>query len=103
MKKLLLITALLSTSAIANTQNEEFKTCKSLEILAGTIMKARQDNRSMSDLLEVTRGNKIATALVTDAYRQPAYVTEANKSVAVQEFKNAIFKFCYNERVAKEL
>lgn len=102
-KKLLLATALLSTSAIANTQNEEFKSCKVLEQTAGLVMQARQDGMAMSDLLEAVQHNKLGQAVVIDAFKVSRYHTQSMKQRAVQDFKNLIFKTCYNEIVAKKV
>lgn len=104
-KKLLLITALLSTGAMANTeeQNKELEMCKAFERLAGSVMEARQSNTSMSVLVDAVKGDKISLAMIQDAYRQPVYRVQANKESAVNEFKNTVFKTCYTHRVAKEL
>lgn len=99
-KKLILVSALLSFGASAKVS--EFDFCKSLENLAGTIMEKRQNGALMSDMINAVKGDELGTNLIIEAYSKHQYSTEKNKQAEIQKFKSRVFSACIvSEEAAK--
>lgn len=101
MKRLLLLTLLISTPAHAKTQAE---TCKEVEENAQATMTLRQwQVKSMAEQME--RANSLFTAddivgiatkqLIIDAYSLPVYETPEMQQIAITEFANQAMVQCY--------
>ncbi|EEQ95649.1 hypothetical protein ACI50E_06475 [Brucella sp. ZJ1_1] len=102
MKRLVLISyitaVLTATSAAADTEAERDEFCKALGSLATSIMKHRQNNTPMSDLMKKPADasiSKISRAIIMDAYEQPAYVSEEGQQRAIGTFRNKVELECY--------
>lgn len=97
-KKLILVSALLSFNAQAN--DDDFKKCKDIEGVAGLIMEMRQKGTPMSDMIKAANGDPLGKVLIIEAYDRPKYSTDQNKKDAVQRFKNIIFGTCIKDKKA---
>ena len=93
---LLLLTILMPVNA------DKLGECNIFSEFAGTMMKYRQDNVEMSELIIFVRKQNpdtatktFAEAIIKDAYRQPLYSSSKYKLRAIKKFKNDIFLECY--------
>jgi len=93
---------LLATPALAETPSpaEVAELCSNMEELATTIMTARQENRSMSQMMVLVEQadpsvKEVVRATIQDAYNQPAYSSDRGKERAISEFGNAVASMCY--------
>lgn len=75
--------------------------CRSVESVAKTVMTARQNGRSMSDMMESTskiQGAKIAEmakSIVKTAYDKPRFTTEEHKQRAIENHGNEWAAQCW--------
>lgn len=97
--------SLLVLTSHASAEPTTQETCKSIADLAGTIMKARQNGRDMSELMELVgkyfedaEERKPYDRMVVLAYDSPRYSTEEYKNKAVSDFKNSVYLGCFKAR-----
>ena len=90
----------LAHAAPATSQETE-DVCAVMGDIAQNIMTARQNERPMSDVMQVMKHDTepavhpVIRALIIDAYRQPGYSTEENQKNAIDSFRNAAELACY--------
>jgi hypothetical protein len=90
-------------AAQEQTQQQKIaKHCASIERLARNIMLRRQENVSMSRVMEAvtTAGSNVdardlAQLIVMQAYDRPSYSTDAMQQREADEFANEWAKLCY--------
>lgn len=98
MKYAILLAVLLSTSAAQAVEPTKDELCAGWGGLAAKIMELRQDEAPMSDLMKgasVSDIEKAQRAVITAAYKEPAYGSAAAKQKAVDAFRNKIELECY--------
>lgn len=78
---------LVAATAHAETVSEQ---CSPVSQLAEKIMRARQSGISLLQLMEIANGNKIAEALVQDAFKQSRFSSEPFQDRAVQDFRERV-------------
>jgi len=98
-----LITAALLTFAAVGVQaqtQQQIENCEGVEILAGSIMKARQSGMPMAKVYTIiTSGEEgqikqLGTAMVELAYEMPQMMAESNRENSVNEFRSKMFSIC---------
>ena len=80
------------------TSDEETDFCKALGDLAETIMTARQEGASLSDMMGRIKDSEIADIqrkIILAAYEEPRWATEETKKEAIEDFRNEIELECY--------
>jgi hypothetical protein len=92
---------LIATQSIAATNSDNLIVCTAMSELASKIMTHRQSGTPMSVLLTAINNNpqdpkveKLAQAMVIDAYEIPSYNTARSQNRAVLEFENTIMLQC---------
>ena len=96
MKKLILAAAL-TLSFTAFAEEPEGDVCDQLNLLAESIMNARQSGVEMRELVRIFREGEMPDfiiPIVIQAYEMPRFSVERNKKIAIQDFKNAIYLEC---------
>ncbi len=111
----LILSLLLATTAHADDEVEPFDFCRDISLIAKEVMKARQQDRPMSEtlLIAINRfknlaeengremdeevAEKFGSELVMLAYKENISATDTYKQQKTTEFENAIFKDCYKE------
>lgn len=68
--------------------------CQGLHDYAANVMRARQLDIEVPQVMDIARGNKLQEILVRAAYREPSYTTEEYKQRAIREFANAAYLDC---------
>lgn len=94
MKKLLTALALVAFCAPAHAETP-VEICTGWGQVAENVMWGRQLGAAMSDYMAVAEGNAMLQAIVTDAYAQPRYQTDAAQIRAVEDFRSAIELVCF--------
>lgn len=69
--------------------------CASFSKLAGTVMSGRQNGILMSDAMRLAGDSKMIQAMVSDAYKQPAFSSTEYKEKAVREFTDQAYSICW--------
>tara|TARA_Y100000768_G_C23933923_1_gene661608 strand:+ start:464 stop:784 length:321 start_codon:yes stop_codon:yes gene_type:complete len=97
--KLILILVAFSSHTFSISE-EAMNLCSSFRDMAETIMTNRQNNLSMSGMMEIAMEQDdsvkdIAMTIIVEAFEQPAYSSESNKQNAVAEFSNNVYLECY--------
>ena len=91
MNKLLILIAALSAPVMA-----EQASCEQLGGTAELIMKHRQANKPMNQIMTIVKQHAPAlSVLVIQAYKEPLYSSESYKQKAIAEFRNDIELICY--------
>lgn len=80
------IGALLFVAATAHATTVN-SLCASIGELAESIMRARQSGASVTRMLETAQGNKIAEALVMDAFNTSRFTSQPFIDRAAEEFR----------------
>jgi hypothetical protein len=95
------VSSLVATQSIAATNSDNLSVCTAMSELASKIMTHRQSGTPMSVLLTAINNNpqdpkveKLAQAMVIDAYEIPSYNTARSQNRAVLEFENTIMLQC---------
>ncbi|MGB3348298.1 MAG: hypothetical protein WBA85_05985 [Brucella anthropi] len=86
------------TNAMAGPNADNDAVCKAIGGLAATIMKHRQKNTPISDLMDLETDaslSKISRALILKAYEEPAYLTDKAQTRAVDTFRNDAELQCF--------
>jgi len=93
-----LMTAALSFNLAAQESNADSigQICGSYAELAGNVMRARQNNTPIITVYKIADGNKIAIAIIKDAYAQPLFSTDDYKNNIIVSFSNDVFLNCIN-------
>jgi hypothetical protein len=100
--------ALLSAGAFAQepnprrlTKDEMAERCKVIEILAESMMAARQSGKKMSEVREtisnmisIPEGREIAELILIDAYERPRAFGEELQKRAVEDFRDGHMLSC---------
>ncbi len=95
MKKIIVLIAILSAPVMAG----ELASCDQLGGTAERIMKHRQDNGSMSQIMALVNQHAPSlSGLVLAAYKEPLFSTYAYKQTAIAEFRNDVELACYEGR-----
>lgn len=91
------LTLLLATPATAEEQpaNSPKEVCAEFSEVAETIMERRQAGASMRRMMELAETD-MQTAMVRDAYDQPAFSTERYQQRAVRRFGNDAYSVCFD-------
>ena len=101
MKNLIIAAALtLSLTAFAEDAQTDF--CDQLNIMAESIMGARQSGVEMRDMIRITREENMpgyVTEIIIRAYEKPRFSVEKNKQNAIKDFQNEIYLQCIRETV----
>jgi cellobiose-specific phosphotransferase system component IIA len=98
MKKLILIAALLSFSALADP-------CKRVETTAKAIMEARQAEVEAHVVVSLYKEDatetelKIYIIMIHDAYNSALYNKKKDKKRAVKEYSNRYYMMCWKQWV----
>ena len=87
----------------AKPPDETLSYCKTLSEMAGSIMKNRQDEMHMAEMMKVATGgepdlDELGAVIIKDAYSTSAFSTEDNQKNAVNEFKEKWFSLCVKVR-----
>jgi hypothetical protein len=90
---------MLGSPALA-TPSSDAETCKGFGELARIIMKLRQKEMPMHELMAAIKrspagGKDVNRKLVLRAYEQPRYATEKHQKLAIGEFGNAAERTCW--------
>lgn len=107
MKKIILaaalaITSIMPTAALAQDKYEQAdEICGPIGELAATIMTARQNGASMSQMMGLARDvdpsiQGLVRALVTDSFDTPKYSSSEYRQDAISEFSNEMTAKCYS-------
>lgn len=76
--------------------------CKTFGDLAEQVMRARQADRPMSELMNLVGGagddGGLARKLIIEAYSKPAYHSEPNQKRAIAEFRNSVELVCFSKK-----
>ena len=91
MKYLLILLITLSISA---SEKITVSFCTEVYDLSAMIMKMRQENTPIKDLIDVFYGNKTGINIVVQAYKQPRYSTEGHQKNAIKDFANLQMTQC---------
>tara|TARA_S200002703_G_C3797836_1_gene246416 strand:- start:2301 stop:2594 length:294 start_codon:yes stop_codon:yes gene_type:complete len=89
MKKLLLAAALLSSSAMANTD-----ICVDMHEQAGVVMRAHQSGVPATKVWEHVEGIIQMELMFEQAYSKPRYSTKAHQEKVISEFADKWFISC---------
>ena len=81
--------------AIAPLTAQAESYCAQLGQLAYNVMSHRQAGTTMSELMGMVEGDKLAIALVRDAYNEPRFSTPEFKQKSMQDFRNDVEALCY--------
>lgn len=97
---LITVCALAFSVKAATYTPENLKTCKGVNDLGRTIMKARQDKLPMMDLMEIDTGemNPLVQLMVTAAFKEPLYQSAEFQENATTEFANKWYAICLKAR-----
>ena len=79
----------------AEEAEKEQVSCEQVEVMARTIMKARQANVSASEVMKVVKDSDLMISMTVAAYKAPKFSVNANKTDAVDSFANKWFMTCY--------
>ncbi|NWC92600.1 MULTISPECIES: hypothetical protein [unclassified Pseudomonas] len=95
--------------ALAATPSDEtLSYCKTLSEMAGSIMKNRQDEMPMAEMMKVIAGGEpdlaeLGAVITKDAYSTSAFRTAEDQKIAVSEFKEKWFSLCVKVRNKRQL
>jgi len=99
-KAVLVLLLCLGTSAQA--QGSRDKICQGLGGTAATIMRTRQDDMALSQVMQVINDSdmnetylSIVRALVLEAYDRPRFTVPENQAEAVEDFRNDVELWYY--------
>ena len=90
MKKLLVATLLLSSTASANVGSS----CKMVHEYAKLVMEARQLEMPITKLMKIANGDKVAESLIKAAYNEPGYRVKENQTREIDRFANEAYLVC---------
>lgn len=98
-KAIVLAAAMLGSPAYAQSA-VPVELCSTIATLAENIMTARQANIPLADMMAVVNVSdpdiqKIAIAVVLEAYKQPVMRSNNTREQAIDSFKNAVEITCY--------
>jgi len=90
-----IVAAMISGSAMADTDSKKIAFCTDLSKTAGKIMSMRQRGFPMSKLMEVSQkhGN-LYVHIVKTAYATPRRYADENIQIEIEDFENEIFSEC---------
>jgi hypothetical protein len=98
-KKLMVGAAiLLMLVATAQAEDTDRASCEDFENLAKKIMTGRLAGVAMSDMMRVSKKDKLMDMLIMEAYESPMYTTESYKTRAISEFSNKTYMRCTKAR-----
>jgi hypothetical protein len=100
---LAVLTLSTNVALAAKPSDETLSYCKTLSDMAGSIMKSRQDEMPMAEMMKVISGGEpdlasLGAVIVKDAYSTSAFRTEEDRKRAVSEFKEKWFSLCVKTR-----
>jgi len=78
----------------SNTTDVYTKYCLTISNLATAVMKGRQNGVPMAKMIAVAKSDKIARALVMDAYSAPVASTQAEKEMTIRTFADTALLVC---------
>jgi hypothetical protein len=104
----IIFSAMLLCSNLALSDDKNIEGCENVEILAESIMTARQVGATKEKLLAATESsitdkninefqkalNVTAKNMIISAYEQPIYETEKSKKYAINSFKETWYLWC---------
>lgn len=104
MKKAIILLAmvlLLGNFNLSYAEDNAHSICKSISSIATTFMEVRQRGDSLSESVDKiknsnmdSKGKKLSTAILMNAYEKPNYSSEKYKKRAINEFANDWYKAC---------
>lgn len=97
MKHLIIVAAAAFTMTTANAQY-----CTIIGNLSESIMKARQNGVSMSDIMNMPSATSLGKAMTIDAFKEPRYSTEEFKQRAITDFRANWELACYEFKSKKK-
>lgn len=94
MKKIaLILTLVLSTSALAAEPAPMSELCPKIAELSRSVMTARQAGVSMRKVMDVAT-SPFTVDIITEAYGHPAYTTPEYKEKTIQDFEDQWYLKC---------
>lgn len=92
------IIAFFITIAMSSPTFAQTTLCESQELMAESIMKARQGGVSMRDSIEILKKHQVDTpanvAIVRMAYAENKYSTKEFQQEAIDSFRNKVYLMC---------
>lgn len=98
MQRIIFTIAMIAAGSAAAAEPTKDELCAGWGRLAGKIMELRQDEAPMSDVMKIATsgGNAdVERAMILEAYKDPAYGSDAAKRKAAEAFRNRIELECY--------
>ena len=95
LKKIIIIFAMASSATLAKADPHY---CEKVGNLAEWVMKARQSNMPMSQIMKEVGDDGLALAIVRDAYSVPRFLSSEWIDNAIMDFRNDAELVCYNSR-----
>lgn len=103
MKKLMIVAALFAAQAQAD--------CKNVEVIAKSIMEARQAGVAASEIVQIIdsemagqpKMQKAAKVLLVEAYKKPRFDVESYQLQAVNDFSNEWYIMCLQQTASKQI
>lgn len=100
---LAVVTLFTHVALAAEPSDESLSYCKTLSEMAGSIMKNRQDEVPMAEMMKVIAGgepdlDELGTVIINDAYSTSALRIDDDQKRAVSEFKEKWFSLCVKVR-----
>lgn len=100
---LAVLTLSTNVALAAKPSDEALSHCTTLSEMAGSIMKKRQDEMPMAEMMKVISGGEsdlaaLGAVIVKDAYSTSAFRTAEDQKSAVREFKEKWFSLCLKVR-----
>lgn len=92
--KSLLLAALLISAPIAAQEMTPKKICANLHKVSGEIMKARQLEKPVTEVIDALGETEAAQQLIMEAYKRPAFSTEKYRIKAAKKFANETYVGC---------
>jgi hypothetical protein len=103
MKKLLAVLALSTTLSFSvGASNDSQDICLQYSELATEIMRARQNDKLISDIYPMVKDSDISIEVLKWAYEKPLESTPEGKETITRDFTNEVFMICINVYGDKE-
>lgn len=100
MKKLtfiMMICIIPSIAAANEPASSREHLCKSVYDATSALMKLRQQDAPLPEVMKIANGNQTLEAITIDAYKVPLYSTEEYKKNAISNFANKYYSACFHE------